>query len=65
MINNNNSKQPASTITEGTLAGKVIANKDSVGNLSIKQVRNIYAGTTDLVAGSSTLPAGDIYIVYE
>jgi len=55
----------ASKITGGTLAGSTVANASAVANLGTKQVRNIYAGTGDLVAGSSSLPAGDIYIVYE
>lgn len=44
---------------------KILANANSVQTLSDKQVRNIYAGTEDLTAGSSALATGDIYIVYE
>ena len=29
------------------------------------QARNIYAGTSDMTAGSSTLATGTIYLVYE
>lgn len=57
--------QPASTITAGTLAGKVVANASAVTDLTAKQVRNIYAGTTDMEAGVTPLTTGDIYIVYE
>ena len=57
--------QAASTITAGTLAGKVLANATSVATVGDKQVRNIYAGTTDMVAGTTSLATGDIYIMYE
>lgn len=57
--------QSADYITAGTLAGKVMANQDAVSVLGNAQVRNIYAGTTDLTAGVSALATGDIYIVYE
>lgn len=50
---------------DGMLGGKVIANNTAVTALGEKQVRNIYAGTEDLVAGESPLASGDIYIVYE
>ena len=57
--------QAASTITAGTLAGKVVANASAVTDLTAKQVRNIYAGTADMTAGTTELATGDIYIVYE
>ena len=57
--------QSASTITEGTLAGKVLANATAKANLGDLQVRNIKASTADLTAGSSSLATGDIYLVYE
>ena len=60
-----NHSQAASTITAGTLAGKVVANASAVTDLTAKQVRNIYAGTTDMEAGVTALTTGDIYIVYE
>lgn len=53
--------QAASTITAGTLGGQVVANAAAVANIATKQVRNIYAGTAELTAGASALPAGDIY----
>jgi len=57
--------QAASTITAGTFAGQVKANAVAVQTLGMAQVRNIYAGTSDLTAGSSSLATGDIYFVYE
>ena len=57
--------QAASTITAGTLAGQVVANGTAVATLGTAQVRNIYAGTSDLTAGSSSLTTGAIYFVYE
>lgn len=57
--------QAASTITAGTLGGQVAANATAVAALDTKQVRNIYAGTAELTAGTSYLPTGDIYIQYE
>lgn len=57
--------QAANTITAGTLAGEVKANATAVATLATAQVRNIYAGTTDLTAGTSVLATGDIYFVYE
>lgn len=52
-------------VSSNTLTAKTLANATAVQTLSDKQVRNIYAGTTDLTAGSSALPTGDIYLVYE
>lgn len=59
--------QAASTITAGTLGGKVVANAAAVATLTNKQVRNVFANTTDATAGSalSGLSNGDIYLVYE
>ena len=57
--------QSASTITAGTLGGAVVANASAVANLGTKQIRNISFGTTPLTEGSSSLPTGDIYIMYE
>ena len=62
---NTSHNQAASTITAGTLAGEIKANATAVATLANAQVRNIYAGTTDLTAGTSTLATGDIYFVYE
>lgn len=57
--------QAASTITAGTLSGQVLANASATATLGTAQVRNIYAGTGDMTAGSSGLTTGAIYIVYE
>lgn len=62
---NTNHTHSASTITAGTFAGQVKANADAVSALATAQVRNIYAGTTDLTSGTSALATGDIYFVYE
>ena len=52
----------AGQVTAGTFAGNVVAAAN--GNLGTKMVRNIYAGTSDIGAGSA-LAMGDIYLVYE
>ena len=53
----------ASDVKAGTFPGSVKAySSPAVGTA---QIRNIYAGTTDLVAGTSTLATGTIYLVYE
>ena len=62
---NSSHNQAASTITAGTLGGKVLANATAAATLTDAQVRNIKASTTDLTAGTSSLTTGDIYIVYE
>lgn len=55
--------QAASTITAGTLGGKVVANA-AVATLTDKQVRNIYAGTSNMTASKTALTSGDIYVMY-
>ena len=57
--------QAASTITDGTLAGQVVANATAVATIGTAQVRNIYAGTDDMTAGSTALATGTLYFVYE
>ena len=57
--------QAASTVTAGTLGGKVLANASAASSVDSKQVRNIYAGTSTMTAGSTTLTTGDIYLQYE
>lgn len=52
----------ASQVTAGTFGGNVVAAAN--GALGTKMVRNIYAGTSDIGAGSA-LAMGDIYLVYE
>ena len=54
----------ASKITAGTLAGQVLANASAQATVGTAQLRNIYAGTTDIGAGAS-LASGVIYLVYE
>lgn len=55
----------APDIGAGTLAGRVQANTTAQATLANTQVRNIYAGTTDMTAGTTTLASGSIYIMYE
>lgn len=57
--------QSASTVTAGTFAGKVRANATASAVLSDGQVRDIYAGTDDLVAGSTAMNTGAIYLMFE
>lgn len=55
----------ASEVSAGTFSGKVVANANAVKNLGEKQTRNIYAGETELISGTSALPTGDIYVQFE
>ena len=55
----------ASNITAGTFVGQVVADATATADLTVAQVRNIYAGTEELEAGVSTLPTGVLYIQYE
>ena len=57
--------QAASTISAGTLAGRVQANATAAATLANAQVRDITISTTDLTAGTSALSTGAVYIVYE
>lgn len=57
--------QSASTVTAGTLAGKVLANATAAATVTNKQVRNIYAGTSAMTAGTTALTSGDVYAMYE
>jgi hypothetical protein len=47
--------QGASTITAGTLAGKIQANATAAATLGNAQVRDIYTGTTDMTSGTTSL----------
>ena len=50
-------------LSGGTMTGSLKAmSSPAVGTA---QARNIYAGTSDMTAGSSTLATGTIYLVYE
>ncbi|MBP5594150.1 MAG: hypothetical protein J6Y02_02120 [Pseudobutyrivibrio sp.] len=51
--------------TASTFGAKVMANSTAAATLSDGQVRNIYAGTSDMTAGTTTLTTGQIYVVYE
>ena len=62
---NTTHNQSASTITAGTLAGKVQANQTAMTGTGA-QVRDIVLTTTDPGAGSaSTYPDGTVILVYE
>lgn len=62
---NTSHTQAASTITAGTLAGKVQANQTAMAATSA-QVRDIVLTTTDPGAGTtSTYPDGTVILVYE
>jgi len=67
MVHSGNLKNKVTpaTIGAGTFTGKVNANATSTATLSQAQVRDIYAGTADAQAGTSSLTTGTIYIVYE
>lgn len=54
----------ASKITDGEFAGTNVRAKTGT-DYTTSRIRNIQASTTDLTAGVSGLPSGDIYLVYE
>lgn len=58
-------KPTAADIGGGTLGGRVRANATNTANVGDSQIRNINAGTTDLIAGSDPLETGALYFVYE
>lgn len=49
--------------TGGIMTGKLEAGGEQ--DISVSQVRNIYAGTSDMESGVTPLPTGTIYFVYE
>ncbi len=57
--------QAASTISEGTFAGKVRSDPTARAVLTDYQLRDIAAGSTDMTAGSTALSNGLVYLVYE
>lgn len=61
----NDHMQSADSITNGTFSGEIKANNEAMQQLNIPQVRNIYAGTADMIAGETELASGSIYFVYE
>lgn len=57
--------QGAATITSGDFAGCVGANPTTQADVGYRQLRNIYAGTGAMTAGSTALASGVIYLQYE
>ena len=55
----------ASQVTAGTLAGQVLANATAQATVTTAQLRNIYASTGDMAAGSTALATGAVYLQYE
>lgn len=55
----------ASEITPGTFSGKMIAQYTAGSDVTDGQVRNIYAGTTEMTPGSTKLNSGYIYLQYK
>lgn len=51
--------------SSSALKGEVKADESAVQDVTVAQVRNIYAGTADMEAGVTPLASGDIYFVYE
>ena len=49
-------------LTGGTMQGALTANATAVSALGVSQMRNICAGTTELVAGTTALAPGEIYV---
>ncbi|MCI5549778.1 MAG: hypothetical protein MR418_00835 [Clostridiales bacterium] len=58
---NNTHSQSASTITEGVLSGRVLANTDAIAALAGRQVRNIIISTDEPTQG---VHDGDIWLKY-
>ncbi len=58
---NNTHSQSASTITEGVLSGRVLANTDAIAALAGRQVRNIIISTDEPTSG---VHDGDIWLKY-
>lgn len=54
-----------SLITSENLIGKKKADATASAVLGDSQVRDIYAGTSDMTAGTTNLATGSIYIMYE
>ena len=48
-----------------TMGGALIANATSVATLGTAQIRNIWAGTSDISGVENSLNEGDIYLQYE
>lgn len=55
----------AENITAGYFPGVMRASPTAVATIGDSMLRNIYAGTSDMTAGTTTLASGAIYVVYE
>lgn len=52
-------------IDGGTMEGTLVADAISVRNLTLAQMRNIWAGTADISEVENSLREGDIYLRYK
>ena len=55
----------AENITAGYFPGVMRASPTAVATIGDSMIRNIYAGTSDMTAGTTALASGAIYVVYE
>lgn len=55
----------AENIAAGYFPGVMRASPTAVATVGDSMIRNIYAGTSDMTAGSTTLASGAIYVMYE
>ena len=55
----------AENIAAGYFPGVMRASPTAVATIGDSMLRNIYAGTSDMTAGTTTLASGAIYVVYE
>ena len=61
-------KVDAMPTTGGEFTGPVTMPEATISGtpeITQQKVRNIYAGTADMTAGSSALPTGTIYLMYQ
>ena len=58
-------KPTASEITPGTFSGKMVAQYTASSDIESSQLRNIYAGTSGMTAGTTRLNPGYIYLQYK
>ena len=58
-------KPTAADIQAGTFAGKVVANTAAISVNNTAQIRNTYISPNDIVAGTSQMTTGNIYLIYE
>lgn len=64
-IYNAEDKPTAEEILPGTFVGKMMAQYTAGSNLGESQLRNIYAGTASMTAGTTKLNPGYIYLQYK